>query len=290
MSDESQKSQKDRRRVVVLTSGGDYAERVLLGCALRAVQIEAVLVVSAESRKTQSLLATARKTLRQHGIRRLLSRGFGKLSSLFSEPSKQPWVGLADQVISTGPLNGPRMLDDLAALAPDYLVLGGVGVVGESALKIPVVGTINAHPALLPFARGVGVVGRSIQRGVPVGVTLHFVDPGIDTGQVIRRELTPVNEIETVTSLDRKAYASCVELLVEATSAAFQGRPLEGMPQSVRFPYCRWLTTEERHDVSERVSKGLARRLYRKWFDFYGSNTLPSVCDAHPPIQVKPLP
>ncbi len=282
------------RRIVLLTSGGSYTEQVAVGCALRGIEIAAVLILGRNPQEASSLTHRTRTSLRRRA-RGTLAAGFGRLHTFFSDssqsaPAKEsPWIGLSNEVVSTGPINGPIMLKDLKALAPDYLILGDSGILSAEALEIPTIGTLNAHAAILPFARGVGVVPRSLQMAIPVGATLHFVDPGIDTGEVIRRELVPANEVESIISLKRKAYARKVELLVEATAIAYNRGTLKGTPQSIRFPYCRWPTHQERQDLLRKLRDGLARQLYREWFDFYGSNVLPNSTDPHPPIKVKPL-
>jgi phosphoribosylglycinamide formyltransferase 1 len=54
---------------------------------------------------------------------------------------------------------------------------------------------INVHPALLPAFPGIGAVEQAIDYGVRVtGVTVHFVDEGVDTGPVILQEAMPLPE------------------------------------------------------------------------------------------------
>ena len=48
---------------------------------------------------------------------------------------------------------------------------------------LPETGSINVHPALLPAFPGLDAIGQAIAHGVEVtGVTVHFVDEGVDTG------------------------------------------------------------------------------------------------------------
>ena len=52
---------------------------------------------------------------------------------------------------------------------------------------------VNVHPALLPAFPGIGSVEQAIEYGVKVmGVTVHFVDEGVDTGAIIAQESIPV--------------------------------------------------------------------------------------------------
>ncbi|GAB4245448.1 MAG: phosphoribosylglycinamide formyltransferase [Thermoleophilia bacterium] len=67
---------------------------------------------------------------------------------------------------------------------------------------------INLHPALLPSFPGVDGIGDAIRYGVKVtGVTVHFVDQGVDTGPIIRQECLPVHDRDTVTSLAERIHA-----------------------------------------------------------------------------------
>ncbi len=47
---------------------------------------------------------------------------------------------------------------------------------------------VNIHPSLLPAYPGLGSFEKALQDGVQTGATIHFVDSGVDTGQVIRRK------------------------------------------------------------------------------------------------------
>jgi len=73
----------------------------------------------------------------------------------------------------------------LQALDPDYLVLGGAPIIKQDILAIPRHGVVNVHPGKLPDARGMDVVGWSIAENIPLGLTVFFVDEGIDTGPII---------------------------------------------------------------------------------------------------------
>ena len=94
-----------------------------------------------------------------------------------------------------------------AAMA-DWLAAAGVELVvlaGYMKLLAPVFlsrfprGVINVHPALLPAFPGIDAVEQALAYGVKVfGVTIHFVDEGIDTGAVILQRAVELPEAETV--------------------------------------------------------------------------------------------
>jgi methionyl-tRNA formyltransferase len=181
------------------------------------------------------------------------------------------------------------MLDALRAAGPDYLVLAGLGIVGAAALAIPRRGTFNVHPGLLPWVRGVAVVERAIERRVPVGVTAHYVNAGIDTGAIILRKLVPVQPFDTLASLERKAYEACTRSMVEVVAAAAGGRHPAATTQGRRYPYCKDMSPEDYARTDEAVRQGLGLALYREWSAFYGSDVLPADADRSPAVGVSPV-
>jgi methionyl-tRNA formyltransferase len=106
----------------------------------------------------------------------------------------------------------------LKSLAPDLLVLGTSRILRPHILSIPRVGVLNPHPGLLPDYRGVDVIPWAIYNGDPVGVTIHFVDRGIDTGDVVAQRRFEVRPGDTLASLRRRADAMLGELMARAVS------------------------------------------------------------------------
>jgi phosphoribosylglycinamide formyltransferase-1 len=73
---------------------------------------------------------------------------------------------------------------------------------------------INVHPALLPAFPGLRAVEQALAHGVRVtGVTVHFVDEGVDTGPII---LQRAIEVEPIEELRDRLHAIEHELLPEA--------------------------------------------------------------------------
>ncbi|MCL5942835.1 MAG: phosphoribosylglycinamide formyltransferase [Actinobacteria bacterium] len=67
---------------------------------------------------------------------------------------------------------------------------------------------INLHPALLPSFPGERAIADALEYGVKLtGVTVHFVDEGVDSGPVIRQEAIPVHEDDTAASLATRVHA-----------------------------------------------------------------------------------
>ncbi len=76
---------------------------------------------------------------------------------------------------------------------------------------------INVHPALLPAFPGLDAVGQALEYGVKLfGVTVHFVDTGIDTGPVILQQAVELPEASRVEEVVEHLHEIEHELLPEA--------------------------------------------------------------------------
>jgi methionyl-tRNA formyltransferase len=94
----------------------------------------------------------------------------------------------------------------------DQITTQNVGLI----LSAPRVGTINFHPSLLPFNRGKNYNFWNLVEDAPFGVTLHFVDGGIDSGDIIFQVGIPKDWTDTGGSLYGKAKHAMVALFKSA--------------------------------------------------------------------------
>jgi phosphoribosylglycinamide formyltransferase-1 len=75
---------------------------------------------------------------------------------------------------------------------------------------------INIHPSLLPSFPGIDAIGQALAYGVKVtGVTVHFVDGGMDTGPIIAQRAVEVREDDTADTLAARIHAAEHELYPE---------------------------------------------------------------------------
>lgn len=110
-------------------------------------------------------------------------------------------------------LDNAADLAALRALDADLFVTAGFGIVRPAMLALPRLGTLNVHMGLLPPMRGMNVAEWSAFTGVPVGCTVHVVDPGIDTGDIIMfRAVDPAGAAGIQALRDRVDDAQVVAL------------------------------------------------------------------------------
>lgn len=89
------------------------------------------------------------------------------------------------RAIEVETVNSPAAVAAVAALGADLLVHAGAGLLRRQLLALPRLGTINAHMGLLPFYRGMNTAEWAAFNGDPVGCTVHLIDLGIDTGDIL---------------------------------------------------------------------------------------------------------
>jgi methionyl-tRNA formyltransferase len=107
---------------------------------------------------------------------------------------------------------------------PEVLVLGGTRIIKPHILETPTSATINAHPGLLPMLRGSASVGWALYKDLPQGATVHFIDPGIDTGDIILRRELPVYHHDTYESLNYRMAQLSGRLMAEALKLVAAGK------------------------------------------------------------------
>ncbi len=83
--------------------------------------------------------------------------------------------------------NGDDSIARLREWSPQLIVFTGGNILRRPVLELPRLGVLNVHLGLLPEIRGMSSPEWSLLKNVPVGITIHYMDEGIDTGPVLQR-------------------------------------------------------------------------------------------------------
>ena len=87
----------------------------------------------------------------------------------------------------------------------------------EQMINLPKYKTINCHAGKLPFYRGRNILNWAlINDEKEFGVTAHYVDEGIDTGDIIVQETYPITDDDNYGTLLARAYEGCADVLYRA--------------------------------------------------------------------------
>lgn len=126
------------------------------------------------------------------------------------------------------------LLTWLCEAEPDLVVLAGyMRIVSPAVLKAFPWRVINLHPALLPAFPGTHSISDAVGYGVKVtGVTVHFVDPGVDTGPVIAQEAVRVEDGDTPETLAARIHEVEHRLLPATIRLIAAGRVKPPLPGS----------------------------------------------------------
>ncbi|MBI4333144.1 MAG: formyl transferase [Chloroflexi bacterium] len=117
-------------------------------------------------------------------------------------------------------------LDDIRKLKPDIILSVFWGLLLKpELLAIPLYGCINVHLAYLPYNRGKNPNVWAIVDGTPAGVTLHYIDEGTDTGDIIAQTMIAVEPIDTGETVYNKSVHESVELFKRTWPDIRDGKP-----------------------------------------------------------------
>ncbi|MFC0559004.1 phosphoribosylglycinamide formyltransferase [Halalkalibacter alkalisediminis] len=99
-----------------------------------------------------------------------------------------------------------EVVNELHKSKVSFVVLAGyMRLIGTTLLSAYEGRIVNIHPSLLPSFPGLDAIGQAFQAKVKVtGVTIHYVDEGMDTGSIIAQEPVRIESDDTVDSLQEK--------------------------------------------------------------------------------------
>ncbi|HHZ06216.1 MAG TPA: methionyl-tRNA formyltransferase [Clostridiales bacterium] len=149
----------------------------------------------------------------------------GRGYTLTPPPVKECALENNIEVFQPATLKDGTALDIIKKLNPDVIVVVAFGkILPKEILDFPKYGCINIHGSLLPRYRGAAPIQWSVLNGdKQTGVTAMYMDVGVDTGDMLLKEVTDIGENETSEELyDRIAHMGA-ELIVKTLAKAEKG-------------------------------------------------------------------
>jgi methionyl-tRNA formyltransferase len=159
-------------------------------------------------------------------------RPSGRHMSLTPPPVKVAADELGIPVIQPHKLREPEAVQQLQDWNPDLIVVAAFGqILRPEVLNLPKHGCINVHASLLPRHRGAAPIQAAILAGdAETGITIMQMDPGLDTGPMLRQRSIPIGPQDTGGSMFEKLSQLSVELLLETLPEYLSGK-LTPQPQ-----------------------------------------------------------
>jgi len=162
---------------------------------------------------------------------RAIARGPHKVIGVLTSPPRPEAPGVSvwnmarDLGFETWPaklVKDPALADRLRSQRADLLLnVHSLHIVHEAVLAAPRLGAFNLHPGPLPRYAGLNAVSWAIYRGERThGVTIHKMEPKIDTGEIAYQSIFPIAKDETALSLSFKCIRQGVALMLQLLEIA----------------------------------------------------------------------
>lgn len=143
-------------------------------------------------------------------------------------------------------LKDDEAYDVLCQLAPVLVVVAAYGkILPKRILDLPELGCINVHSSLLPKYRGAAPINWAILNGdEETGVTIMHMAEGLDTGDIISQQATPIDPDETVEILHDRLAEIGAQLLVRTVISIGDGSASRTVQEDALSCYAPMLSRE----------------------------------------------
>jgi len=166
-------------------------------------------------------------------------------------------------VLQPASLRSPEAIAALQALRPDVIVVAAFGqILRPAVLDLPPFGCLNVHASLLPRWRGAAPIAAAILAGDETsGITVMRMDPGLDTGPILRQRALPIAPDDTSESLGEKLAQLGADLLLD-TLPDWLARKILPQPQdNTLATFAPQLEKEQGHVDWSEPADAIARRV-----------------------------
>ena len=157
----------------------------------------------------------------------------------------------------------PEFLDQMRAVAPGLIVVAAYGQLLPTALlDLPRLGCLNVHASLLPKHRGAAPIQWAVLEGdAATGVTIMRMDAGLDTGDILSQEATPIGPDDDAATLHDRLGQRGAGLLVRTIPRHAAGNIVPRPQPTEGVSYARKITREDGRLDWSRPAQELHRRL-----------------------------
>ena len=173
-------------------------------------------------------LPTLSWLLREHTVLAVVAqpdKPVGRKQELTPPPTKRLALEHGIPVLQPRKIREPDSVSELAALAPEVIVVMAYGqILPKAILEMPARACLNLHASLLPFHRGAAPIQAAILAGdAESGITVMWMDEGLDTGDVLLTRKLRIRRRETGGTLHDRLAALAPEALADAMLLLEQG-------------------------------------------------------------------
>jgi len=143
------------------------------------------------------------------------------------DPLKEATLVAGLPIFQPPRMKDPEAFDQMVSLNPDLAILAFVtDIVPGKVLEVPKIGSICYHPSILPKYRGASAINWAVINGESQsGLTIFWVDAGIDTGDILLQKEVDIGPEETTGQVYfNKLYPLGVDAVIEAVDLIAAGK------------------------------------------------------------------
>ena len=147
----------------------------------------------------------------------------GRKHEIKFSPIKE--IGLKNNIKVFQPIKIRDEYDEILRLNPDIIITCAYGqIIPKAILDYPKYGCINVHASLLPKLRGGAPIHHAIIDGYnETGITIMYMDVGMDSGDIITQAKTKIEDSDTLESLHDRLSIMGSKLLIETLPSIING-------------------------------------------------------------------
>jgi folate-dependent phosphoribosylglycinamide formyltransferase PurN len=231
--------QNKKLKVLILTHGG--AERLLeLLAASESVEIVGVFVEHAREPQ-RTFRQKLERSIKYDGYRETFKKFAAKFLGGQTEGAEELAAVRAKQknldktaeklgipLFYVDNYHSEETRQRLKALNADLGILYGTNIIRKSVFEIPKLGSINIHQGLAPIYRGGPTVFWELFNGEKeIGITVHFVAPKVDTGDIILQTTLPLEYDFDRYGLDYESFLSDFRVGLKEPSSKMMAAAVE---------------------------------------------------------------
>ncbi len=156
----------------------------------------------------------------------------GRGRKLLPPPVKVMAKSLGIETAQPESVKDPAFIEKLKMTRPDYFIVAAFGhILSQEILDIPKSGAINIHASLLPKYRGAAPIQRAVMEGEKeTGITTMLMDKGMDTGDILMINKTPVHPDDTAADIHDRLSAIGADLII-STLEGLLNKTVTPVPQ-----------------------------------------------------------
>ena len=214
------------QKKIVMLVGGDHSSYCIYNALKNEFDISHVILENRTNRKAfikrrikkLGVIKVIGQILFQKGIVPFIKMGSKKRIEEIINKNNLSFADFEkEKLINVATVNSEECINTLKKIKPDLVIVNGTRIISKKVLTTIDATFINTHAGLTPLYRGIhGAYWSKVNKDGNCGVSVHLVDPGIDTGGILYQDLIETNSKDNFITYTYLQLAKGIELMKSA--------------------------------------------------------------------------